>query len=1219
MNTKHLPLMSPSMSQVIRIRGARVHNLQNIDLDLPRSRFIVITGLSGSGKSSLAFDTLFAEGQRRYIESLSSYARQFLPTMEKADVDTIEGISPTVSINQKTTSSNPRSTVGTVTEIQDYLRLLYARIGKPKCPVHQNPLSAKNISQMIKDILALPKGAPIIILSPMIRGRKGEHKEALQTLKARGFLRIRIDGNIFMLDSVPKINPNIHHNIDIVVDRFKVREEHRLRIAESLETCLRYSPGLITVTSMDRSFAEFIMSANHTCPECGYSAGKLEPRMFSFNSPLGACPQCEGLGRVRQFDIKKLIRPHLSLLSGAVFHWDRRNLDYCRTVTALSRHYCFDTITPFCKLPKKVRDVILYGSDDENINFSLSDENPQACFPFPGLLKNLEKQLETQTSLRLRERLKKYMSMRICSTCKGERLNGLARHVFIENTSISKLCRLSIKASMDFLDNLKLSRQDAAIADSILNEVSSRLQFLIEVGLGYLNLARPADTLSGGESQRIRLASQIGSKLVGVTYVLDEPSIGLHASDHEKLLNTLLALRDLGNNVIVVEHDEEAMRRADHIVDMGPGAGTKGGQVVAQGNMEDIIRCRASLTGDFLEGRRAIEIPAKRVPIKKNNMLSIRGASANNLKNIDVDIPLGLFVCITGVSGSGKSSLVNHTLLPNLTSPPRVPGNEFVNCTSLMGWDKIERVINIDQKPIGRTPRSNPATYTNLFQIIRDLFAATQEARSRGYRPGRFSFNVHGGRCEACEGCGLIRVEMHFLPDVYVKCEACQGKRYNEETLGILYKGHSIFDVLNMSVNEAYHFFTNIPSISAKIATLQKVGLGYISLGQSATTLSGGETQRIKLSRELSKKDKGETLYILDEPTTGLHFQDIKQLLKVLQELRDKGNTILVIEHNIDIIKTADHIIDLGPKGGNKGGQVIVEGSPKHVASCLTSSTGLYLAKVLKKKQHSGRAVKEKRCMKKESVLGILWVTGLVSLVCSLIVSATAISLRPLQEENRRTAILEAVSSLTEAAGQDYRSSDSVQIRIEQKIIDLELGEYVDNEKIANLSLSEIMRAQNWSRPLDKKEDIAQIKRLPRYMRIYFAIDANDQVRQIILPIFGYGLWSTMYAMVAVETNGQTVWGISFYEQKETPGLGGNVANLNWEKQWRGKKIFSSDGEVGLHLVKPDGRNLDDQEISALSGATITTRGVENMLHFWFGNLGYKKYLQKYWISQSNP
>lgn len=939
----------------IQIRGARTHNLKNIDLDLPRDQLIVITGLSGSGKSSLAFDTLYAEGQRRYVESLSAYARQFLSMMEKPDVDHIEGLSPAISIEQKSTSHNPRSTVGTITEIYDYLRLLYARAGEPRCPDHNQSLEAQTVSQMVDQILALPEGSKILILAPMISERKGEHLHVFQDLKAQGFIRVRVDGLVVDLDEAPTLDKKKKHSIDAVVDRLKVDDDQRLRLAESVETALNLSDGQVMVQSMDDAFAPMMFSSKFACSQCGYSIASLEPRLFSFNSPFGACQTCDGLGVHQYFDPDRLIvDPELSLASGAIKGWDRRSLYYFHLLKCVATHYGFELDTEWQDLSESHRHAVLYGSGDEAIDFSyVSDRGRQVNkrHAFEGVIRNLERRYRETDSQTQRDELAKMMTHAPCPECQGSRLNQAARHVFIGETRLPELVKLPIGDCHAFFDDLNLPGRRQEIADKILKEIQARLGFLVNVGLDYLSLDRSAETLSGGEAQRIRLASQIGAGLVGVMYILDEPSIGLHQRDNERLLNTLFHLRDLGNTVIVVEHDEDAMRSADHLVDIGPGAGVHGGQIVSHGTPAHVMADANSVTGQYLSGQKAIAVPETRTP-RTDAVLSITGCTGNNLKNVDLNLPLGVLTCVTGVSGSGKSTLINRTLYPHtakvLNKATTLKAAPFEACHGIHALDKV---VDIDQSPIGRTPRSNPATYTGLFTPIREIFAETQEARSRGYSPGRFSFNVKGGRCETCQGDGLIKVEMHFLPDIYVPCDTCKGLRYNRETLDILYKGKSIHDVLEMTIEEARAFFDAIPTLARKLQTLVDVGLSYLKLGQSATTLSGGEAQRVKLARELSKRDTGQTLYILDEPTTGLHFEDIQQLLTVLHRLRDHGNTVVVIEHNLDVIKTADWIIDLGPEGGAGGGDILAEGTPEEVAEHSTSHTGRFLKPILRRQK----------------------------------------------------------------------------------------------------------------------------------------------------------------------------------------------------------------------------------------------------------------------------
>ena len=936
----------------IQIRGARTHNLKNIDLDIPRDKLIVITGLSGSGKSSLAFDTIFAEGQRRYVESLSAYARQFLSMMEKPDVDHIEGLSPAISIEQKTTSHNPRSTVGTVTEIYDYLRLLYARAGTPRCPKHDTPLEAQTVSQMVDQILALPADTKLMLLAPVIRERKGEYQNLIADLKQQGFLRARVDGTVYELDEIPELEPNKKHTIEVVVDRFKVRDDIKLRLAESFETALHIANDVATVAHIDDDkAADLVFSARFACPSCGYSLQELEPRLFSFNNPAGACPACDGIGNQQFFDPDRVVsNPHLSLAGGAIRGWDRRNAYYFSIISALADHYGFDIEIPYEDLDEHIQHILLYGSGKEKIEFHYPGHRgrrgKRRNHAFEGVLHNMERRYRETESNVVREELAKYLSQQACPECHGSRLNTAARHVFISDRTLPEITSMPIVQALDFFSELKLSGKRGEIAAKINNEISARLRFLVNVGLDYLTLERSSDTLSGGESQRIRLASQIGAGLVGVMYILDEPSIGLHQRDNDRLLHTLTHLRDIGNTVIVVEHDEDAILSADYVIDIGPGAGVHGGEVIAEGKPAEIMANKDSVTGQFLSGAREISIPAERTPCTSEKF-TIKGASGNNLQHLDIDFPVGLFICVTGVSGSGKSTLINDTLYAILAREINNNSMGVAPHESHHGIENFDKVVEINQAPIGRTPRSNPATYTGLFTPIRELFSATQEARSRGYKPGRFSFNVKGGRCEACQGDGVIKVEMHFLPDVYVPCDVCNGKRYNRETLEIKYKGKSIDEVLEMTVEDAVVFFDAIPVIKRKLQTLMDVGLTYITLGQRATTLSGGEAQRIKLSRELSKRDTGKTAYILDEPTTGLHFHDVQQLLEVLNRLRDHGNTVIVIEHNMDIIKTADWIIDLGPEGGYKGGQLITAGTPEQVAENPNSYTGQYLKRIL--------------------------------------------------------------------------------------------------------------------------------------------------------------------------------------------------------------------------------------------------------------------------------
>ncbi len=938
----------------IRIRGARTHNLANIDVDLPRDRLIVITGLSGSGKSSLAFDTIYAEGQRRYVESLSAYARQFLSMMEKPDLDHIEGLSPAISIEQKSTSHNPRSTVGTVTEIYDYLRLLYARAGTPRCPDHGMDLTAQTVSQMVDQVLALPADTKLMLLAPVVQERKGEHLELIAELRAQGFIRARIDGQVVELEQAPALDLRRKHSIEVVVDRFRVRPEAGLRLAESFETALRLADGIARVAFMEEpGHDELVFSAKFACPLCGYSLAELEPRLFSFNNPVGACPTCDGLGMRQFFDPVRIVaHPHLTLAGGAVRGWDRRNAWYFQLLQSLARHYQFDIETPFDALPEKIRKLILYGSGNEVIQFRYANErggNVSRRHPFEGVIPTMERRYHETESQMVREELAKYLSSRPCPDCAGTRLRREARFVFVGGTSLPAITGRSVGDTLTFFEKLNLPGWRGEIAARIVKEIRERLSFLVNVGLDYLALDRSAETLSGGEAQRIRLASQIGSGLVGVMYILDEPSIGLHQRDNARLLDTLIHLRDLGNTVIVVEHDEDAIRHADHVLDMGPGAGVHGGRVVSQGTPGDITADSASLTGQYLAGRRRIELPKVRKAFDKKRLLRVRNARGNNLKGINVEIPLGLISCVTGVSGSGKSTLINDTLYRYAARKINDASEDPAPCDGIDGLEQIDKVIDIDQSPIGRTPRSNPATYTGLFTPIRELFAETQEARSRGYTPGRFSFNVKGGRCEACQGDGVIKVEMHFLPDIYVACDVCKGRRYNRETLDIRYKGRNIREVLEMTVEDALQFFSAVPVVAHKLQTLMAVGLTYLRLGQNATTLSGGEAQRVKLARELSKRDTGSTLYILDEPTTGLHFHDIDQLLSVLRQLREGGSTVVVIEHNLDVIKTADWVIDLGPEGGDGGGGVVASGTPETIAAHASSHTGRFLRRVLEK------------------------------------------------------------------------------------------------------------------------------------------------------------------------------------------------------------------------------------------------------------------------------
>jgi len=936
----------------IEIRGARTHNLRNLDLTLPRDKLIVFTGLSGSGKSSLAFDTIYAEGQRRYVESLSAYARQFLSMMEKPDVDHIDGLSPAISIEQKSTSHNPRSTVGTVTEIYDYLRLLYARAGTPRCPDHGITLEAQTVSEMVDQVLALPEETRLMLLAPVVADRKGEHVQLMQDLMAQGFIRARINGEVYELDDPPKLDLRRKHDIDAIIDRFKVKEDMKQRLAESFETALKLADGVARITMMDDGDAEeLVFSDRFACKICGYSLTELEPRLFSFNNPTGACSGCDGLGVKQFFDPDRVIvNSDLSLAGGAIRGWDRKTTYYYQMIKSLAAHYKFDIETPYCDLPEELQQIVLFGSGKEKVEFYYANSRGMEIkqkHRFEGVIPNLDRRYRETESNAVREELTRYLNSQPCPDCNGTRLNRAARNVFVADKSLPEISDLSVGHAREFFQTMALEGWRATIAEKIVKEIGDRLAFLSDVGLDYLSLNRSAETLSGGEAQRIRLASQIGSGLVGVMYILDEPSIGLHQRDNQRLLGTLFHLRDIGNTVIVVEHDEEAILSADHVIDLGPGAGVHGGQVVAQGTPEEIRRNPQSLTGQYLSGRRAIAVPGKRVKADRKHQLTISGATGNNLKSVSASIPLGLMTCVTGVSGSGKSTLVNDTLYKavaeklNRTSKNPSPFEEMT------GLDQVDRVIDISQSPIGRTPRSNPATYSGLFTPIRELFAGTQEARSRGYMPGRFSFNVKGGRCEACQGDGVIKVEMHFLPDVYVPCDVCRGKRYNRETLEIRYKGRNITEVLEMTVEDAAEFFKNVPVLAKKLKTLLDVGLSYICLGQNATTLSGGEAQRVKLAKELSKRDTGNTLYILDEPTTGLHFHDIEHLLTVLHRLRDKGNTVVVIEHNLDVIKTADWIVDLGPEGGEGGGEVIATGTPEDVAANKASFTGEYLAPLL--------------------------------------------------------------------------------------------------------------------------------------------------------------------------------------------------------------------------------------------------------------------------------
>ena len=938
----------------ILVRGARTHNLKQIDVELPRDKFIVVTGLSGSGKSSLAFDTLYAEGQRRYVEALSTYARQFLSMMEKPDVDHIEGLSPAISIEQKSTSHNPRSTVGTITEIYDYLRLLFARAGTPRCPEHDEELEASTISQMVDQVLALPEGSKLMLLAPVVKGRKGEHLQLLAELRAQGFVRVMIDGQILELDDLKPLDKNKKHDISVVVDRIKVREGLAQRLAESFETALGLADGIAMVHFMEGEAEDITFSARFACPVCGYAIAELEPRMFSFNNPAGACSTCDGLGIQQVFDPDKLIsHPELSLAEGVIKGWDRRSIYYFNQLQAVADHYRFTLETPWQELARHEQEIVLYGSGADDITFSYVNDRGRRIsreHPFEGVLPNLQRRYRETESSMVREELARYIADQSCPSCQGSRLRKEARHVFIDSRSLPQIVQFPIGEAWSYFQQLTLPGRKGEIAQKIIHEIHSRLEFLVNVGLDYLTLERSAETLSGGEAQRIRLASQIGAGLVGVMYILDEPSIGLHQRDNDRLLKTLIQLRDLGNTVIVVEHDEDAIRAADHVLDIGPGAGVHGGRIVAQGTPEEVMAHPDSLTGKYLSGRERIDVPRWRIPGNPEKQLVLSGAHGNNLRDVNLTLPLGLFICITGVSGSGKSTLINSTLMP-------IAARELNRATTLTaapyqrieGLDQLDKVIDIDQSPIGRTPRSNPATYTGIFTPIRELFAGTQEARSRGYKPGRFSFNVKGGRCEACQGEGMIKVEMHFLPDIYVPCDVCKGKRYNRETLEIQYKGKSIDEVLGMTVEDALEFFSPVPAIARRLQTLLDVGLSYIRLGQSAITLSGGEAQRVKLARELAKRDTGKTLYILDEPTTGLHFEDIRQLLAVLHRLRDHGNTVVVIEHNLDVIKTADWIVDLGPEGGSGGGRIIAEGTPEQVAELEVSHTGRFLKPLLER------------------------------------------------------------------------------------------------------------------------------------------------------------------------------------------------------------------------------------------------------------------------------
>lgn len=939
--------------EYIRIRGARTHNLKNINLDLPRHQLVVITGLSGSGKSSLAFDTLYAEGQRRYVESLSAYARQFLQLMEKPDVDLIEGLSPAIAIEQKATSHNPRSTVGTVTEIHDYLRLLFARAGDPYCPEHNLLLQAQSVGQMVDHVLALPEGTKVMILAPLVVGRKGEQLDLFVQLQAQGFTRARVNGTVYELDSVPALHKNTKHTIELVVDRIKVNPEIKQRLAESFETALRHADGRALAVEMD-SGTEHLFSAKFACPVCNFALVELEPRLFSFNNPMGACPKCDGLGNIRFFDPKRIVAfPQLSLSSGAIKSWDKRNSFYFQMLESLARHYQFDLNAPFADLAEKIQQVVLYGSGKEKIEFHYTNERGKTVLKehtFEGIVNVLERRYKETDSQAVREELAKYLNSCVCPSCEGSRLRIEARFVQVGDKTLHQINLMSLRDSLAYFQQLSLSGHKQAIAEKIIIEISSRLSFLNNVGLDYLSLDRSAETLSGGEAQRIRLASQIGSGLTGVMYVLDEPSIGLHQRDNDRLLQTLKKLRDMGNSVIVVEHDEDAIRFADYVVDMGPGAGEHGGQIIAQGTPEQVCQNKNSLTGAYLTGQRKISPPENYKAPDPEKMLTITGARGNNLKNVNLNLPIGLLTCVAGLSGSGKSTLINDTLYPAVARHLYGSNTEPAPFDEITGLDLFDKVINVDQSPIGRTPRSNPATYTGLFTPIRELFASVPAARERGYSPGRFSFNVKGGRCEACQGDGMIKVEMHFMPDIYVPCDVCHSQRYNRETLEVQYKGKNIHEILQMTVENAFEFFKPVPVIARKLQTLLDVGLGYITLGQSAITLSGGEAQRVKLSLELSKRDTGRTLYILDEPTTGLHFQDIALLLEVIHRLRSQGNTVVIIEHNLDVIKTADWVIDLGPEGGTNGGQIVAQGAPKDICNNPASVTGPYLKAVLDKK-----------------------------------------------------------------------------------------------------------------------------------------------------------------------------------------------------------------------------------------------------------------------------
>ncbi len=954
------------MSQnIIAIRGARTHNLKNIDLDIPRDKLVVITGLSGSGKSSLAFDTLYAEGQRRYVESLSAYARQFLSQMEKPDVDSIDGLSPAIAIEQKSTNHNPRSTVGTITEVYDYLRLLFARVGTPFCPEHGEPMVAQTVSEMVDAILAHDEGTRFMLLAPVVRDRKGEHLALLEGLQSQGFMKVRIDGQVYEIDELPSLEKNKKHSIDVVVDRFKVRDDLGNRVAESLETALKLGGDIVVLHNMENG-NEQVLSAKHSCPVCDRAVGELEPRLFSFNNPYGACPACDGLGKRQFFSAERIVtHPEKSLNQGAIYGWDKAHAYYFGLLTTVCRHFDIDMDSPWQNLSKKHQQIILNGSGKEKLTFHFTDERGRKSVkdtPFEGILPYLERRYASTQSSYVKDELAKYLSDATCDTCHGSRLNEIARHVQVDHKTIADIIVMPIGQAWHYYENLHLSGHKGEIADKIFKEIRERLGFLTKVGLDYLSLARSAETLSGGEAQRIRLASQIGAGLMGVMYVLDEPSIGLHQRDNDRLIETLLHLRNLGNTVVVVEHDEDAIRHADHVIDIGVGAGVHGGRVIAQGTADEIAQTQGSLTGDYLSGKKRIEIPSVRhtpalVEVKSGKKttqepayIRLMGASGNNLKNVDLHLPIGVMTCITGVSGSGKSTLINRTLMPLaatiLNNASTLTPEKY---DSLTGLEHLDKMVDIDQSPIGRTPRSNPATYTGVFTLIRDLFTQTEDARARGYKAGRFSFNVKGGRCEVCQGDGLIKVEMHFLPDMYVPCDTCHGKRYNRETLEVKYKGKSIADVLDMTVEEALGFFEAIPNIHRRLEALAEVGLDYIRLGQSATTLSGGEAQRVKLAKELSKRDTGQTLYILDEPTTGLHFHDIAKLLHILHTLRDRGNTIVVIEHNLDVIKTADWVIDLGYEGGDGGGQIIAQGTPEMVAMDDKSHTGRFLKPILEK------------------------------------------------------------------------------------------------------------------------------------------------------------------------------------------------------------------------------------------------------------------------------